>query len=541
MQLKYIGIGVVALIVMVLGYQKWISIPDRYIDDAKTLSQLLDQHGKTIKILDEAQTTLQTTKEWSFYAPYAAKEKWVDNMGEAKAKMATLRTSYAKEIQPILERDHEDDTKALEAFVLKGRVALKLALKQAKHPSERGEFLMKAYKNKENYYTQANTWQADIDDRVSRLLTRADMMIKKFPLKTKDITLKKVGGTQAQSNAKKTLSQLISEYQSHETDFSRYAAAYIEMKAHQKSVEKYTHANAVLLGQLQKSYVKVLVDQKIDHYIKVGRASWCEGDYCGSGDSYYYAPRKVDANTFEYFDNSNIETIAEDAWRGFSVKIDPARWKAIGIDRKKGMNSSHGYSEYWVESAFSKAYHKYSIIENGKVSKTDWVEISEDEYWAQNDNFGMAIVTKPLGFYESETNRVAEPAGLAMVAPPTMVNGQATGSNQYGQWQTQNGNSFFHYYGMYSMLGDVMGGGRYSYDDWGSYDRRKRNSSYYGRHQEYGTYGSKTAKSKTLRNSSYVKRNPSTFSRTGKTARTKNSVRGAGAANRGKGPSGSGK
>jgi hypothetical protein len=59
---------------------------------------------------------------------------------------------------------------------------------------------------------------------------------------------------------------------------------------------------------------------------------------------------------------------------------------------------------------------------------------------------------------------------------------QLIGNPAYGQWQTgSNGMSFWAWYGMYSMVGDIFGGRRAYYGDWGRY----RNYSYYN---DYGRY-----------------------------------------------------
>lgn len=56
---------------------------------------------------------------------------------------------------------------------------------------------------------------------------------------------------------------------------------------------------------------------------------------------------------------------------------------------------------------------------------------------------------------------------------------QLIGNPSYGQWQTgSNGMSFWAWYGMYSMMGDLLGRRTY-YNDWG----RSRNYSYYN---DYG-------------------------------------------------------
>jgi len=57
---------------------------------------------------------------------------------------------------------------------------------------------------------------------------------------------------------------------------------------------------------------------------------------------------------------------------------------------------------------------------------------------------------------------------------------QLIGNPSYGQWTTgSNGMSFWAWYGMYSMMGDLFGSRRSYYNDWG----RNRNYSYYN---DYG-------------------------------------------------------
>lgn len=60
------------------------------------------------------------------------------------------------------------------------------------------------------------------------------------------------------------------------------------------------------------------------------------------------------------------------------------------------------------------------------------------------------------------------------------VGEQLIGNPSYGSWQTgSNGMSFWAWYGMYSMMGDLFGSRRHYYNDWG----RNRNYSYYN---DYG-------------------------------------------------------
>jgi hypothetical protein len=51
-------------------------------------------------------------------------------------------------------------------------------------------------------------------------------------------------------------------------------------------------------------------------------------------------------------------------------------------------------------------------------SDENWVEVSRSQYQAMERDLGMAIEHKPAGKYDVESERVAQPAGFAYMAPP---------------------------------------------------------------------------------------------------------------------------
>ena len=83
------------------------------------------------------------------------------------------------------------------------------------------------------------------------------------------------------------------------------------------------------------------------------------------------------------------------------------------------------------------------------TSDEKWVDVSKAQYQAMEKNLGMAIEHKPAGKYDTESERVAQPAGFAYMAPP----GQ---SNQYGHWEQRNGTSFWVFYGQYALMRDLL-------------------------------------------------------------------------------------
>lgn len=121
-----------------------------------------------------------------------------------------------------------------------------------------------------------------------------------------------------------------------------------------------------------------------------------------------------------------------------------------------------------------------------------WVEVSQAQYQAVEHNLGMAIEHKSAGKYDSEAERVAQPAGFAYIAPP------AQGSNQYGYWEHRGGQSFWTWFPQYLILRDLMWNSHYQPLSTREYEEyrvtRSSGRTYYGRDESGGTavpkYGS---------------------------------------------------
>jgi len=129
------------------------------------------------------------------------------------------------------------------------------------------------------------------------------------------------------------------------------------------------------------------------------------------------------------------------------------------------------------------------------TSDETWVDVGKSQYQAMERNLGMAVEHKGTGKYDSESERVAQPAGFAYMAPP----GQ---SNQYGHWEHSGGRDFWVFYGQYALMRDLLFNRDYrpldrnEYEDFRNY--RQRNQTYYGRDSasdstpKYGTAGTST-------------------------------------------------
>ena len=168
-------------------------------------------------------------------------------------------------------------------------------------------------------------------------------------------------------------------------------------------------------------------------------------------------------------------------------------WDKILVDMEtRGSGNARQYDQKikTVRTKVADATGKSSSA----TSDEKWVDVSKAQYQAMEKNLGMAIEHKPAGKYETESERVAQPAGFAYMAPP----GQ---SNQYGHWEQNNGTSFWVFYGQYALMRDLLFNRNYrpldyrEYHDYSTY--RQRNETYYGRDAatqapKYGTSGTAT-------------------------------------------------
>ncbi len=134
------------------------------------------------------------------------------------------------------------------------------------------------------------------------------------------------------------------------------------------------------------------------------------------------------------------------------------------------------------EGLFPKYYHRYRVVQGEKQVETNWVDVQEEIYRKYEPFLGMALASKT----ESEVTNSPHPPGYNYVGNPT-----------YGHW---GGGGFWVWYGQYSMMRSLMGGGmgrqiyRNEWDDYRSHRTSQR--PYYGKNKDFGTNGSLTKQSK---------------------------------------------
>ena len=526
-------------------------LPDLLMHEFKLMPKRITDNEALIKTKKEAFDKLSGHSEWKFFSPYSDSEKWLDKFNVANDENSKAKKLYDTKIVPMADRNEPEEAQAFSKLIEQFNKHLTASSAAANYAEKRIDFLITTRNTADEKYKKASGQYTNNLSLQRRFTSKANAAAKKYPNKKDDLA-KRVSGLDALVNENSdSYRTLKTEYQKNtSTNYARFGDAAVALNKISEKITNYENEHSAKVDELYRSYVKVLADQRVDYYVVIGRATWCEGDFCGSGSEARFPAVKVDAKIFEYFDSLTLSSIAKyrQSWRGndqFTLNIPQDKWNALRLNYKSGKPNGHDYGEFWVDKTYTKTYHKYIEIVNDKMIEKDWQPVSEDYFWSRYENLGMSILTKPYGFYEEDSLKEAQPVGMAMVAKPVVRNGVAKGSNQYGEWRHSNGNSFWYYYGAYRLFGALAGPRRYSYNDWNSYSGRRSGAAYYGRNNDYGTYGSRTYSNSRYRNSSYATRNPgevrSAASGKSRSSRSNPSVRGAGSSSRSRGPSGGGK
>lgn len=510
----------------------------------KIMAGAKEDIGKKQAIIND----YKTHNEWSFIKATIDKEKLLDYFSKTESKLAEAEKAYLKIILPIVDRDEKKENEKLiyELAIFDQKISQVYDLMT--FAEKRIDFVLAVKASAPAIMKETKLKNDEITEALSALTAIIKKAQKDYSHKKEDLMQKLVVMQDHAISAKKIFADIQDEFNKDEAmDYAAFGDMSLELLGVNEAALSYLDKTALKVDELYSSYTKILSDQKIEYSVTIGRATWCEGEYCSSGSTWNYPPSKVDETMYEYFENIeySVATI-KNSWgsRKFELNITDVAWNALNINKNENWPRGDDHAEFWVEKMFAKPFHRYIIIENEKQSEKGWVSVSEDEYWGQHDNLGLSVMTKPYGYYEEDALTKATPVGLAMIATPEVKEGVAYGSNQYGEWRHSNGNSFWHYYGQYALYRSLLGGSRYSYSDWGHYNRRPREAHYYGASSQYGTWGSNTYKNKKYASSTYARTNPGSVSSAksgNSSSKSSASVRGAGSTSRSRGPGGSGK
>ncbi len=128
-------------------------------------------------------------------------------------------------------------------------------------------------------------------------------------------------------------------------------------------------------------------------------------------------------------------------------------------------------------------------------SEEHWIDVSQASFHAVENDIGMAIAHKDAGLFDSEAQNTARPPGFSYVASPSV------GSNQYGYWAHNGGQSVWTFLPQYLILRELLWNHDYHpvmATEYNAYRvAQSRGTTYYGRETptaapKYGTHGTFT-------------------------------------------------
>jgi hypothetical protein len=366
---------ITAVLLVLLGYAGYkavTSMPEFYITDAQSFAKSIERQKLRLERFQNEFEKIMASDMAPFLNRYSEQESWPKYFVSSKNSLAEAQNLNITIVKEILDRDHKKAIPLLIETLKKGSVSVRSSVRYSKYPGQRITFMLDSRDNKDAYFAQSDQMIKEAVNQVAVFTNKAKVSAEKYPEKNEDISNKVTDAEKILGQLKTAFVVLQKEYRSAEIDYAVYGASYNEIKELHKSVLDYVKLKSQLLAQLDRSYVKVLADQKVDYFIVIGRANWCLGDSCYDGSELRYPAAHVDENTFEYFDSLNISTIAtmRSSWssKKLHLSIPQNRWNALGVSSTYRWNNREPQAEYWVENTIMKTHHKYSIIEGGKVT-----------------------------------------------------------------------------------------------------------------------------------------------------------------------------
>jgi len=471
--------------------------------------------GPSGKLEDSVASTkiaLKTTKEtikvnkqgWgksklkTKYAEHIA-DKDFNNVFDKELKSWKLQETKVEKLSKDLKDYNSDNASNMAKSAKEINFDLRRIKNNVEYPLNFVRELDKAMKLKDSTYKTVTELYKPLKKKMDPYAEHMDKYAKKYSEKKKVINKMKesVVGLYAQVN--KTYKKFEKEYNSKKINIVKYMDYSKTLNRDIEKLNKDIYDYWKRVEELDRDYTKILVDMKEVPTLSVERISWNNSYDYPTEHKYTYKDIIMDNETYKYFISLNTDFIAKSTSGVFDKDMKPLtaisgvsqRYvNKLRLNVKENWNSGDDDAEFYIKNMGATYAHKYRIMEDGKSKVTEWVIVSAAIYNMYLKNLGMEIVSKPIGYFESEKSTRPTPEGMSRVNNP-----------HYGEWkQDSSGNSFWHYYGMYSMFGHIFGSNdhRYYRNDYNRY--HGSSGAYYGngRYGSNGTYTRNRYKSSTF-------------------------------------------
>jgi hypothetical protein len=470
---------------------------------AKSRKQALEETQAKIESARNRYNQWKTAPEYARFERYDKAYNWSAQYRDALAEAESAAALW-EEIRQILKADQPEAEAELKVKIDQINSRLNLALEKSKQPNQQIDALRQLMGDASTYVETGERQVAEMGGISSDLEPVADEAVQASQQfgwgKEKEIANRFSTIAAMYTASAAALSNAQAQFKAGDPDYGVMADNLRAIAQKLPAMKAADHQLRQQLGQLNRSFTKQLIDMKYAYRVSIGRTSWNDAYDFPKETDYIYPPREVDEAAFDKLAEST-GTIATGARYGIRPRITRSVWDKLGIDAGEKLPYRDDSAEFWVNDAEIQYYHRYRLIENGQKTETGWQPVDEDLFSANIDNLGMDIISKPYGMYAFEANQEAAPPGMAYV-----------GNDQYGHWQKDSaGNSFWAFYGRYAFLNALLGGNRYSYNDWQHWKRDYRGRKpYYGENvdgtRRYGTSGSTVLNSPAYKSTTFAKR-----------------------------------
>lgn len=481
-----------------------------------TSAQLKDVTQSVEQARDQFQT-LAAKPDNAAFKPYIVAEKLSSRFEQATQELSEAQAALEK-TKRMLSSNNPSDSTALRELLNGVEANYKQAQTLASEPEKRLNFLKTTSTRLPALNKEAAQMAQDAAGIKSRLTQAVAAKQKQYPSQTQ-LQPRLLSVLGSEQMIAKNLTNIKTQLASAKPNLALVGDAHAESQASLAQLKKDDAALRASFRQLDTSQSKTLVDMKFDLYCQVGRSSWSETSEYDTENAYTYQPVPVNEADFEVLDAYNPEAnLADYMNSSLNVQADPELWKRLNINPDEAWSAYDDSAVYFVQDMPVRFFHKYRTVENGKASTTDWVEVNEAEFTAQQDNLGMDIQAKPYGMFQEQSVTSVTPPGMSYVGNSAYGNWSGSGAGRTWIWLP-----IYRSYPVYAY-GDYL--------DWDSHYRGKK--AYYGKKDKQGAYGYGSGSSYSSRfygGSNYVRQGSYGGS----------SVRGAGPGRRGGGPGGGGK
>ena len=569
--------------IVLLAYKIYTYVPDWFVSRGKKLMVQIETGERSLAEFSQVLSRIRKDPErWQVLRDPAQKESWDKRLTELIQALKAERDIVEREIEPVVNGDRIYQS-SLNSVLKETETKVRGFNDEIRRLLRRPDLLWKIHETRHEMLGEARRWLADIEQTCRKTIDRyyrrrkanggstslatppvvldvycsarkdQERLLWKFPVSLEapanpgiarllypskrrtwqEAEEQLIRIVEIRSKADEYLGSVARQVAEDRPDYDLLLSAYEHLSNERNEARMLADSLESQLVQLDELSIKVLIDQRVTFRIRIKRESWCEESGCSGKSDYEYPPINVSEDVYRYFHTQAPQELAFEKDGLMALQIPEKWWRALSLDPHESWPESHTSAVFVAEDLIEHTQHSYARVSNGQVTFSQWEDVSPDYYREHFEHLGMAIDSKPLGWFEAEAIKTAQPPGLVLVEPPVTKAGVVSGENAYGMWrQDDRGRTYWTFRNTYGVLSLLIPGGRYDLDTWvawvrqGEAELRSRTASqaaqppiflpeyyvyrpdFFGDRSQFGTFGRLTYTVPQLRHSAFALANP---------------------------------